>query len=46
MSVDVINVEVNGVKYNISNTSPKTTLNEWLRAQPGLKGNYTTSCSL
>ena len=39
LPVDAINVEVNGVKYSISNTSPKTTLNEWLRSQPGLKGD-------
>ena len=37
-SVDTINVEVNGVKYVISNTSPKISLNEWLRSQPGLQG--------
>lgn len=37
--VDMINVEVNGVKYSISNTSPTTSLNEWLRSQPGLKGD-------
>jgi hypothetical protein len=36
--VDAISVEVNGVKYSISRTSPKTSLNEWLRSQPGLKG--------
>ena len=38
-SVDTISFKVNGVKYIISNTSPKTSLNEWLRSQPGLKGN-------
>ena len=36
--VDRINVEVNGVQHIIFNTSPKTSLNEWLRSQPGLKG--------
>jgi hypothetical protein len=36
--VDRITVEVNGVQHIISNTSPKTSLNEWLRSQPGLKG--------
>ena len=39
-SVDSINVEVNGVKFTISNTSPKISLNEWLRSQPGLRGQY------
>jgi hypothetical protein len=28
--IDAINVEVDGVKYSISKTSPKTSLNEWL----------------
>ena len=37
--IDAINVEVDGVKYSISKTSPKTSLNEWLRSQPGLKGD-------
>jgi hypothetical protein len=36
--MDRITVEVNGVQHIISNTSPKTSLNEWLRSQPGLKG--------
>ena len=36
--LDRINVEVNGVQHIIFNTSPKTSLNEWLRSQPGLKG--------
>ena len=38
--IDKINVEVNGIKYIISNTSLKTSLNEWLRSQPGLKGMH------
>ena len=38
-SIRVINIEVNGVHYAISNTNPKTSLNEWLRSQPGLKGD-------
>jgi hypothetical protein len=36
--LDRINVKVNGVQHIIFNTSPKTSLNEWLRSQPGLKG--------
>jgi hypothetical protein len=42
--VDAINVEVNGVNYSISNTSAKTSLNDWLRSQPGLKGDHFVSC--
>ena len=50
--VAAINVEVNGVTYSISNTSAKTSLNEWLRSQPGLKGDghrwlsYKCTCQL
>ncbi|XP_028399776.1 xanthine dehydrogenase/oxidase-like isoform X2 [Dendronephthya gigantea] len=40
--VNVINVEVNGVKYTISNTNPRISLNDWLRSQPGLKGTKVT----
>ncbi|XP_028415709.1 xanthine dehydrogenase-like [Dendronephthya gigantea] len=40
--IQVINVQVNGVKYSISNTSPNTSLNEWLRSQPCLKGTKVT----
>ena len=44
MPAEAINVEVNGVKYSISNTSPKTSINEWIRSQPGLKGNAIILC--
>ena len=40
--VSAINIEVNGVNYSITNTNPKTSLNEWLRSQPGLKGTKVT----
>ena len=33
-----IKIGVNGVSYTIENIDPKTSLNDWLRAQPGLKG--------
>ncbi|XP_046849634.1 xanthine dehydrogenase 1-like isoform X2 [Xenia sp. Carnegie-2017] len=40
--VSEVYVEVNGVGYKITNTSTKISLNEWLRAQPGLKGTKVT----
>ncbi|XP_028395681.1 xanthine dehydrogenase-like [Dendronephthya gigantea] len=41
-AIVTVRVEVNGVKYLISNTSSTTSLNEWLRSQPGLKGTKVT----
>lgn len=38
-SLNSLQVEVNGCKYTISNIDPKTSLNEWLHGQPGLKGD-------
>lgn len=44
--LSTITLNINGIKYTVNNPDAHTSLNEFIRNQPGLKGKYWTFCSI